>query len=210
MSKTSTRRRAAITTAIAVAALAVAAPMAQAHDDDDATLGGGLCAGHVLSQPLLAFGDATSYLLAPGADFESGLDTFTVTGGATIQDGNESFHVSGADDSHSAFLPAGSSLTTPPLCVTSDYPSMRLFVRNDGTDGKLGVQVVYTDLLTRATVVKGAGDIDAKHIKGNWTLSKELPTFAGRLGTSLSVRLTAKDKGAWSVDDVLIDPRSRG
>jgi hypothetical protein len=206
MSAATSRRRAGTAVAAALAALAAAAPLAQA---DEVRIGG-LCEGHVVSQPLLDFGDASSYLLAPGADFESDLSDFTVNGDAAIQEGNESYDVTGADDSHSLSLPAGSSVTTPPLCVTWDYPSMRMFVRNETKDGKLGVQVVYRDVLTGKTEVKGVGDIDAKDVGGTWRLSRELPTLAGKLGTSLSIRLTAKDKGAWSVDDVLVDPYSRG
>lgn len=208
MRASTSRRKAGTTVALALAALAAGAPIAQAHDGVGRV--GGICEGHVLSQPLLGFGDASSYLLAPGSDFESDLSGFAVTGSAAIQDGNESFNVTGADDSHSLSLPAGSSVTTPPLCVTRDYPSMRTFVRNETSEGKLAVQVVYRNAVTGETEIKGVGHIDAKDTEGTWTLSKSIPTLAGKLGTSLSIRLTAKGKGDWSVDDVLVDPYTRG
>jgi hypothetical protein len=202
------RRRAGLSVTVALAAMASGAPPAQA--DGQAVRVGGLCAGHVLGQPLLGFGDASSYLLAPKADFESDLSGFGVSGDPAIQDGNESFNVTGAGDAHSLWLPAGSSITTPPLCVTWDYPSMRLFVRSDNGDGKLRVQVVYRDALTGREEVKGVGAVEADDVGGGWTLSRSFPTLAGKLGTSLSIRLTAKDSGSWSVDDVLVDPYSRG
>ena len=198
------RRHAGTAAALTVAALAAAAPAAQAD-----TRVGGLCSGQTFSRPFVAFGDTAWYTLAPKGDFEDGLRGVDTTGGAAVQNTNNT--ALGRSQGHSLALPPGSSVTTPPVCVTSDYPSMRLFARNDGGFGKLTVSVVYTGDLLGNKSEKVVGDIDAKDAKGAWMPSKVLPTLAGKLGYTMSIRLTPdQSSSAWSVDDLYVDPYTRG
>ena len=124
------------TLAAAVAAMAGAA--APAH----AALG--LACPYPTSPVFLRWGDHHNYALTPGGDFESSAAGWTLTGGARVVTGNESFNVGGPGQTHSLSLPAGSSATSPPMCIGAFSGGMRLFTSNTGkTISKLRVQVIY-------------------------------------------------------------------
>jgi hypothetical protein len=96
------------------------------------------------SQPFAPWGDTAWYVHAPGGGFENGAAGWTLTGGARVVSGNESFYVAGAGQSHSLALPAASSATSPPMCIGLLSSQMRLFTSNAGAStSKLRVQVVY-------------------------------------------------------------------
>ena len=78
----------------------------------------------------------------PVDDFESGADGWTLTGGAKVVDGNAAQHVGGSSDDRSLLLPAGSSATSPPVCVGLNEPTLRYFARkNSGLLSTLTVSV---------------------------------------------------------------------
>jgi hypothetical protein len=198
------RSRIAPALAAAAAALAVVVPSAQAAADPT----GGVCDGQSLVQPFAAIGDQASYVLAPGGNFEGdAASSWSLTGGAAVQDGNEPSQVGGAADGKSLRLPAGSSAASAQLCVTWDYPWMRMFARNTGDPAsRLLVTVNYKDPLgLKHNVPVGLIAAD-----GTWSLSDQIPTMAGKLGTSMSLRLTPVGNGDWTVDDVYVDPYCRG
>ena len=85
------------------------------------------CGTPELSQPFKPWLDYSLYKLVDGGTFEDGADGWTLTGGARVVDGNAKQKVSGAGDARSLSLPAGSSATTPPVCVGLDEPTLRYF-----------------------------------------------------------------------------------
>src|SRR3954453_2805958 len=72
------------------------------------------CDGQTMERPFTRWLDLFQYTLVPGGNFESNAAGWTLTGGAQVVSGNESFNVSGG--SHSLSLPAGSSATSPAMC----------------------------------------------------------------------------------------------
>ena len=60
------------------------------------------CAGRVLSQPFARWNDAASYFPAPGGTFESGAPGWTLTGGASVQVGGNTFLSGGSSLSNEA------------------------------------------------------------------------------------------------------------
>ena len=95
------------------------------------------------SQPFATWGDMSSYALAPDGGLENGAAGWTLTGGAKVVSGNESFAVSGPGG-HSLSLPAGSSATTPPMCIGLVSTKMQTFISNSGSAAsRLHVQVIY-------------------------------------------------------------------
>src|SRR5205823_679050 len=71
-------RRFASTVALAIAALALSAPLAQAGPLADSATS---CADQTYSQPFLPWADPASYTLAPNGSFEHGSGSWSLSGG---------------------------------------------------------------------------------------------------------------------------------
>jgi hypothetical protein len=116
--------------------------------------------------------------------------------------------------SRSLALPAGSSATTLPSCTSIYHPTVRLFLRNTGSkSSRLLVQALYPGLLggvQSATVAELTGS-------ASWAPSQAMPLLLSNLlaTTSLAPTViafrfsTTNDGGAWSIDDVYLDPFHR-
>jgi hypothetical protein len=195
------RARLAAVLAIAVLTLGLAVASAQA-----CTYAG--------AKPVFApWGDQHDYVLAPDGGFESGGAGWSLRNGAQTVAGNESYQLNGASDSRSLSLPAGSSVTSPPICMSIDTPLFRLMARNAGDPAsRLRVEATYSLLgLVRTNVVNtvAAG--------ASWEPSKQMSTVLGLstivgtiLPSSIQIRITpVDDKGQWQIDDVYIDPFAR-
>ena len=142
----------------------------------------------------------------PGASFESGAPGWTVSGGAKVVSGNESYFANSRSDSHSLSLPTGSSATTPTFCVSLTRPTIRLFVSNGGSStSKLRVKVVFRGLLGVLGILDG-GTISAGSA---WKPSPVmLATLNAPLGTKAAqfVFTPADSSGNWRIDDLYVDP----
>src|SRR5690348_14714704 len=66
------------------------------------------------SQVFLPWQDDASYGLVPGGSFESSLYGWSLSRGASVVAGNETYQVGGAADATSLYLPAGASVITAP------------------------------------------------------------------------------------------------
>jgi hypothetical protein len=169
----------------------------------------GCAVNHALSTPFTRFGDYRTYALAPGGNFESGTQGWSLAGGASVVAGNEPFYVGGSGHRYALRLPSGASATTSRMCIDETYPLFRMFVRNAGAlSGDLNVQVLMHDWSGR-TYTAGAGTIEVSST--GWTLSRDLRiAMANRTdgGTLVSFRFTAAG-GDWTIDDVYVDPYAR-
>jgi hypothetical protein len=165
------------------------------------------CAVPALSSALAAYGDWRSYFLAPGGDFESSSDGWTLTGGATTSTGSGPLRLGAA--AKSLRLPPGATATSPIFCVDLNYPTFRFFSTKG--NAPLSVDVIYPALGTRkpkATTIMGGAT--------SWTLARDVslrPTVVTRDAGWRLVQLryvaATGARGDWLVDDVLIDPRMR-
>jgi hypothetical protein len=123
---------------------------------------------------------------------------------------NEPFWVHGGDTPAAVRVADGASLTSPPICVGVDDPTMRFFARSaGGPSGTLDVDVLYTDAdgvpreLTIGTVVADEA--------AEWTPVAPLPITANTYEMSVAFRFTARGPGSeWLVDDVYVDPYRKG
>ena len=159
------------------------------------------CSHGAFSQPLLGFKDRNFYTLAPGGNFE-GPSGWELTRGASIQ----------SDDSHGGVLdlPSGAQATSPPLCITSDYPKSRLFVRNvsGGEDVSFYVSYLRNGEWTRP---KSTGHFHGE--KSGWTLSGGMNIRPSHRPGWQQARFTfvaGGSKSHFQVDDFWVDPRMRG
>ena len=200
----SSRRRLALVVAGAVAATTFAAGPAAAAE---VSVG---CPDQALSNPFALWGDAADYQLAPGGDVEDGGASWSLTGGASADEGNERFMVTSAGDHLSLRLPGASTATTARMCVSAEHPSFRFFAKQHGGSaaGRLAVEVVYDDE-SGVEQALAVGDINATE---DWAPSRALSTMVDVLAPSagdtadISFRFTPHGGGVWSIDDVYVDP----
>jgi hypothetical protein len=110
-------------------------------------------------------------------------------------------------DGHSLALGAGSSATSPSICVGIEHPDIRFFARASSSLATLRVEVLFED---------GAGNVQSLTIgsvMGNsgWAPTAPMPIVANLLPllpgsrTPVSFRVTATS-GSWKIDDFYVDP----
>ena len=195
------------TLAAALAAMAGAATPAHA--------GLGIACSNSASTPFRPWGDSRSYVLSPGGDFERSAGGWTLSGGARVVTGNESFNVGGPGQTHSLSLPAGSSATSPPMCIGLLSGGMRLFTSNTGrANSRLRVQVIYGGgagaLVGAVGATLGISDAGTLTSTGAWQPSANTPMLGGLLPlltSNVRFRFTPLDAGGnWRIDDVYLDP----
>ncbi|RKQ90947.1 hypothetical protein C8N24_0762 [Solirubrobacter pauli] len=144
------------------------------------------CIDQPLSKPFTPWLDFAHYQAAP--------ETWTLDGAAVVPGGHP---WSGGSESLS--LPAGASALTAPVCITLVHPTLRFFVRGTGT---LAVSVLTEGgLEVPVGVVLGTGA---------WAPSPVLPVVLNVLGEQdVRFRFTSAT-GSLRIDDVWIDPYSKG
>jgi hypothetical protein len=159
------------------------------------------------------WGDSSSYVLAPDGGFEAGGAGWSLSGGAAVAGGNESFFLNDAADSKSLSLPAGSSAVSPPVCMSIDTPHFRLLARNTGDPtSTLRVEATYSLLglvrtKTLSTAKAGPSWAPAQQMSTVLTLSTIVGTL---LPSAIQIRITPVGGGGrWQVDDVYVDPFAR-
>jgi hypothetical protein len=173
------------------------------------------CPDRPMAREFARWLDPINYTLVPGGDFESGAAGWKLTGGARVVAGNEPFYLRGAGDNRSLYLPAGSSATSPFVCVELLDPVARFVSRNRGS--LLGALTVEALIRTPLGTVTLPGGVDA--VLSGWHPS--LPVVvAGNLVSGLNLHdgtaevafrfRTTGLVAAWQLDDVFVDPfRSR-
>jgi hypothetical protein len=168
------------------------------------------CPDQQLSQPFVAWGDAGQYALVPNGDFENGLDGWSVSGGAGLVSGAEPWQVTDANETQSLELPAGSSASSPAVCVDADDPSVRFFAVNNGDPASLlSVGVSFTTLLGLQVSLP----IDVISSDGSWQPSPQVLMLVNALAldSTMPVQFTFTPIGAgdWQIDDLYLDPWGR-
>lgn len=158
------------------------------------------CSGRVYSQPFARWNDSASYFPAPGGSFESGAPGWTLSGGASVQAGGNTFLSGGS----SLSLPAGASATSPAICVDLGSPTLRAFT--NAQRGSVVVSVVAAGLAIPVGLISAGG---------SWQPTPALVYLTNTLGilsatgtTTASFRFTAVGGDA-RLDDVFIDPYRR-
>jgi hypothetical protein len=198
-------RRAALA---ALAATAVTGALAAPANAGILTVSAKTCNDGALTKPFARWSDGANYKLVGGGAFEPAATGWTLRGGARVVAGNEPWKVRAAADSRSLVLPAGSSATTPPVCVGLAEPTLRFFAKkNRGLLSTLAVSVwVKTSLGLEVPVPIGVllGN-------GQWKPSHRMLIIANLLpllpGDRTPVAFTFTPLlGEWQIDDVYVDP----
>jgi hypothetical protein len=165
------------------------------------------CSYPTVSQPFAPWNDYTGYYLSPGGHFESGAAGWKLGGGAAVTNGNESFFVNAASDSHSLVIPAGGSAMSPFSCITGTDLKARFFAKSSN-GAIVRVEVVVPSILGLVRVVT-AFNVDTDT---TWQPAATLVNLANVLSlTSLSsaniaLRFVAPSGTVLQIDDVYVDP----
>jgi hypothetical protein len=193
----------------AITAIAAVAALAAPAQAGVLTKSATDCGNPQLTQPFARWADTSYYKLVDGGAFETGTAGWTLTGAARVVDGNATQKVNGASDSHSLSLPAGSSATTPPVCVGLDEPTMRYFAKSTSLLRAMTVSVqVQLQLGVWVTLPIGVDLGGAWHPSlPTLVVANLLPLFPPDM---TAVRFTFRPLlGTFNIDDVFVDPRAR-
>lgn len=179
----------------------------------------GIACPSATSQAFAPWKDYAAYAYAPNGGFESGSTGWSLAGGAKVVAGNSSFFTHGAGERYSLSLPAGSSATSPPMCISLFSSKMRFFAANAGSSSsKLKVQIIYgggvsglLSLLTKTLEISDFGYVTAG---AAWQPSAEIGMLSGTLPLLtqyVQFRFVPADRtGSWLMDDVYLDPLVHG
>lgn len=156
-----------------------------------------------VSQPFARWGDSSYYVLVPGGSFEPGTPAWKLSGGAKIVAGNETFYVHSTADRFALYMPARSTVTTPPMCFAVGDWKLRFFAKGGGS---VRVKIVVKSALGVLSVLDGGTVKSGSTWQPSPAVNLLLTNVTGVLATdSISLRLTAGDL-ALRVDDVYLDP----
>jgi hypothetical protein len=167
------------------------------------------------SKAFAPWNDFANYSYAPNGGFESGSNGWSLTGSARVVAGNSPFYTHGKNERYSLSLPAGSSATSPPMCISLFSSKMRFFAANSGSSSsRLKVQVIYRGgvggILSIVTKTLGLSDFGYVTAGRAWQPSPEIGMLSGTLPlltASVQFRFVPADSsGAWLMDDVYLDP----
>jgi hypothetical protein len=180
-----------------------------------ANAGLGIACPDPISYPFKPWGDPAKYAVAPNGGFESGATSWTLSGGAKVVAGNESFYVRSKSDRYSLSLPSGSRATSAPMCVSLLSSKMRFFAQNTGSSSALlKVQVIYGGgvggVLGLVSKTLGIADVGYIRSGSSWQPSEAVGMLGGvlpLLTSHVQFRFTPADSsGRWRIDDVYLDP----
>jgi hypothetical protein len=171
------------------------------------------CTATPTKKAFAAFGDNADYSLAPNGSFEAGSGGWSLTN-SSLQTGNESYKVGGSADSKSLAVKATGKAVSPQFCVGIEHPTFRLFARRtSGTWGVLYAKIRWQQNgVTNETVVGSysAGDT-AWHPTQSFNLAPVLGIWNGDQSVQVQLVFDAETGGGnWAIDDVYVDPYSRG
>jgi hypothetical protein len=166
------------------------------------------CEGQTFSQPFAAWSDYNYYTLVQGGAFNSASEGWELKGGAqVIQTVRPNGKTGGVLN-----LPSGSTAVSPPVCVTLQYPTARVWVRDvKGAEG-VAVGVAYAGTPT-ATTPKNVGQVHGQ--QNSWTLSDPInlqPQSTGPNEETRQVRFVLVAGGQTSdfqLYGLYVDPRMR-
>jgi hypothetical protein len=195
--------RSLIATLTALVLALVAVPAAQAA-----------CAKAPTAKAFSAFSDTSDYSLAPAGSFETGATGWSLTG-AAVTNGNEPWKLHGGADAKSLAIPATGQAVSPVFCAGMEHPSFRFFARRtSGTWGVLYMKLRWklANGATNETVVGALSNSDtAWHVSDRAALSTVLPLWKADQTASVQFVFDAERSGGnWAIDDLYIDPYTRG
>ena len=188
--------------ATATIALALTSATAAKADLLPGLLGGNCGSTSAVFAP---WGDSLKYYFAPNGGFESGSTGWSLSGGAAVVSGNESFNVHSSRDSKSLLIPNGGSAAIN-VCYGATYPGFRFFVKSaDGKAANVRVRVVARSLLGLLSILDGGTSAVGPGWAPSAKISCLFSALVAPLGTkSMQIQIIAD--GNVQIDDLYVDP----
>jgi hypothetical protein len=160
------------------------------------------------------WGDEANYTLVEGGLFISGAPNWSLGSAQIVNENPESWNSSydfneHSGVSHSLQIPDGGTVVSAPFCVDSSYPSFRFLahrVTGDYDTSALEVSLRWSDY--RGTHETADASLQ---VHRDWEITPVL-LLASKLpsGVTPNVRLVLQPNGgAFTIDDVYLDPYSR-
>jgi hypothetical protein len=165
------------------------------------------CVNPTLSQTFLSAKDRNWYTLAPGQSPDGFAGTgWTLTNGAQVVN----TQLQNGRDGSVLDLPSGAVAVSPPMCVTSEYPTARSVVR-DVVGGKgVGFYVSYAGTRTWEQP-KNTGQLHGQH--NGWAVSNPVGVHPDHHTVGWQIvrfAFVGGDKGSEAqVYDFYVDPRMK-
>ena len=164
-----------------------------------------VCANQPLSRPFLRWLDPANYVLLQNGSLENA-NGWSLSGGARLVTGNESFSVHSSSDRTSLSLPARSSATSPPMCITLLHPTLRFFAVNSGAP----TSVLEVDAIVKLAGIRLTLPVGLLLAGSDWQPTLPLPFLTNLLApvsSTVSFRFTPLGTSSgWRIDDVYLDP----
>ena len=184
----------------AVVCMAASPALATKVDESGMTWGDtSTCVAPTPTQPFLSAGDSNWYTLAPGETPGSFNGTgWTLSGGASVQAGQ-------AGTGAVLDLPSGSQAISPPMCVSTDYPTARTMARNVAGTQSVQILVAYAGTKSESK----AQNVGAVGGQSAWTLSNPFNIDPGDMPGWQLVRFTfvGSKKSDTQLYNFYVDPR---
>ena len=166
----------------------------------------------VSSTVFSALGDTANYTPVTGGTFEGAMSGWTLNS-ASVAPGNEPWQVDGASDSKSLSIASGGTATSPTFCVSSKTPSWRFFAHSADASKSSVLRVYVQTRLPNGKVIQlpvakyTGDDYSSWAASPSMVLGKVLPR---NFNVNVRFVFTAdSDGGAWSIDDVFVDPYAK-
>jgi hypothetical protein len=167
------------------------------------------CTTQNTSMPFLPLNDSNSYFLAPGGGFTD--DASTAAAGWQLSGGAALVTTTRPDGTTGSVLdmPSKSVAVSPIMCITSDYPKARMWVRN--VVGGEGIQFYVSYVGTSSwTTPKNTGQVHGGTMK--WQAPSPVNLQPSGAPGWQKVKFTFIAGGTTSrfqLTDVWVDPRMR-
>ena len=198
---------------IAIAATSIAASLSLAPSASAGALVDSVtCDAQPVGQVFMPWADVAQYQLAPGGTAES-TDGWSLTGDVSLAAVNEPWNVAGSGSSSLRLTP-DSSATTAAMCVGVEHPTLRFFAKSSYASlfSSLRVDVLFED------AVGGTTSLSIGHVaaSGSWSPTPVYVVAANLLAllpgdqTAVAFRFTPVGGATWQIDDIHVDPYSRG
>jgi hypothetical protein len=153
------------------------------------------------------WGDANSYTPFQGSTFESGASGWSWGGGANIYSG-DSDGLLATSGTHSVQIPGGGTAKSPWLCVNSDTPSMRFFVRRVSGSGNLTVRALLSSGGSQLATLTTVSDATAAWGPSPFVAFPYAFTSTTS-GVNVQIQFAADPGTTFRIDDVELDPYLR-
>ena len=165
----------------------------------------GDCEARSTTAAFARWGDSNQYFVANGGSFEAGATPWTTWGTARPAFNQSPFAMAGLGHTRSLRLPAWSGAGSPPICVFQNEESVRFSYKapHAGATLEVYIEVANDDGYAATTSYVTA-------TSRAWAVTQiiDLPNLRdadGRQWITIWIQPT-NARGAWQIDDVMIDP----